>query len=96
MGKYDAVINCIGLLNQFAENNKAMAILLNSYLPRYLVEVTKDTKTKVIHMSTDCVFAGNDGPYYEDTLPNGVTFTTVQRQWEKSTTTRISPFAILL
>ena len=74
VGKYDAVINCIGLLNQFAENNKAMAILLNSYLPRYLVEVTKDTKTKVIHMSTDCVFAGNDGPYYEDTLPNGVTF----------------------
>ena len=25
-------------------------------------------------MSTDCVFAGNDGPYYEDTLPNGTTF----------------------
>ena len=31
-------------------------------------------KTKVIHMSTDCVFAGNDGPYYEDSLPNGATF----------------------
>ena len=25
-------------------------------------------------MSTDCVFAGNDGPYDEDTLPNGATF----------------------
>lgn len=73
-GNYDAVINCIGLLNQFAENNKAMAVLLNSYLPHYLVELTKDTKTRVIHMSTDCVFAGNDGPYVEDTLPNGATF----------------------
>ena len=71
---YDAVINCIGLLNQFAENNKAMAVFLNGYLPHYLVEITKDMKTKVIHMSTDCVFAGNDGPYYEDSLPNGVTF----------------------
>lgn len=71
---YDAVINCIGLLNQFAENNKAMAVFLNGYLPHYLVEFTKDMKTKVIHMSTDCVFAGNDGPYYEDSLPNGVTF----------------------
>lgn len=73
-GNYDAVINCIGLLNQFAENNKAMAVLLNGYLPHYLVEITKNTKTRVIHMSTDCVFAGNDGPYYEDSLPNGATF----------------------
>ena len=73
-GDYDAVINCIGLLNQFAENNKAMAVLLNGYLPHYLVDVTRDMKTKVIHMSTDCVFAGNDGPYYEDSLPNGTTF----------------------
>ncbi len=73
-GNYDAIINCIGLLNQFAENSKTMAILLNGYLPHYLVEITKDNKTKVIHMSTDCVFAGNDGPYYEDTLPNGATF----------------------
>lgn len=73
-GNYDAVINCIGLLNQFAENNKAMAVLLNGYLPHYLVEITKGKKTRVIHMSTDCVFAGNDGPYYEDSLPNGSTF----------------------
>jgi dTDP-4-dehydrorhamnose reductase len=73
-GGFDAVINCIGLLNQFAEDNKAMAVLLNGYLPHYLTEITKDTQTKVIHMSTDCVFAGNDGPYYEDTLPNGATF----------------------
>lgn len=73
-GQYDAVINCIGLLNQFAENNKAMAVLLNGYLPHYLVEITKNTKTRIIHMSTDCVFAGNDGPYYEDSFPNGATF----------------------
>ena len=73
-GNFDAVINCIGLLNQFADQNKAMAVLLNSYLPHYLTEITKDMKTKIIHMSTDCVFAGNNGPYYEDTIPNGVTF----------------------
>lgn len=73
-GNFDVVINCIGLLNQFAENDKAMAVLLNSYLPHYLVEITKNSKTRVIHMSTDCVFAGNDGPYYEDSFPNGATF----------------------
>lgn len=73
-GNYDAVINCVGLLNQFAEDNKAMAVLLNGYLPHYLAEITKGTKTRIIHMSTDCVFAGNNGPYYEDSLPNGITF----------------------
>lgn len=73
-GSFDAVINCIGLLNQFAENNKSMAVLLNSYLPHYLVDITKNTKTRIIHMSTDCVFAGNDGPYSEDSFPNGKTF----------------------
>lgn len=73
-GGFDAVINCIGLLNQFAEENKAMAVLLNGYLPHWLTEITKDTTTRIIHMSTDCVFAGNDGPYYEDSIPNGATF----------------------
>ena len=73
-GGYDAVINCIGLLNQFAEENKAMAVLLNGYLPHWLTEITKDTTTRIIHMSTDCVFAGNDGPYYENSFPNGATF----------------------
>ncbi len=73
-GSFDAVINCIGLLNQFAEDNKAMAVLLNGYLPHWLTEITKDTTTRIIHMSTDCVFAGNDGPYYEDSFPNGATF----------------------
>ena len=60
---FDAIINCIGLLNQFAEENKAMAVLINGYLPHYLTEITKESKTRIIHMSTDCVFAGNDGPY---------------------------------
>lgn len=74
VGGYDAVINCVGLLNQFAENNKAMAVLLNGFLPHYLADITKNMSTKVIHMSTDCVFAGNNGPYYEDSFPNGTTF----------------------
>lgn len=73
-GYFDAIINCIGLLNQYAENNKAMAVLLNGYLPHYLVEITKNTPTRILHMSTDCVFAGNDGPYSEESFPNGKTF----------------------
>lgn len=73
-GNYDVIINCIGILNQFAENNHAKAVLLNGYLPHFLVECTEHTHTRVIHMSTDCVFAGNNGPYYEDSIPNGTSF----------------------
>lgn len=71
---YDAVINCIGLLNQVADTNQAMAVYLNSYLPHLVADTLKDKNTKLIHMSTDCVFAGNTGPYYEDSLRDGLTF----------------------
>jgi len=73
-GDYDVVINCIGLLNQVAEVNPSKAVYLNSYLPHLIKDTLKDTKTKLIHMSTDCVFAGNTGPYYETSLRDGSTF----------------------
>lgn len=73
-GNYDAVINCIGILNQAAEDNKALAAYLNSYFPHFLADVTKDTNTQVIHMSTDCVFSGKKGQYTENDFQDGSTF----------------------
>lgn len=73
-GKYDTVINCIGILNQFAENNHALATLLNSYLPHFVASVANEVGAQVIHMSTDCVFSGKRGQYTEDDLPDGATF----------------------
>ena len=72
--EYDAIINCIGILNQTAEDNHSKALYLNSYLPHLVADTIKDKKTKLIHMSTDCVFAGNAGPYYEKSLRDGKTF----------------------
>ena len=71
---YDLIINCIGILNQTAEYNPAMAVYLNSYLPHLVADTLKNTSTKLIHMSTDCVFAGNTGPYTETVLRDGRTF----------------------
>ena len=71
---YDVVINCIGILNQVAEDNQSLATYLNSYLPHLVADTLKDCKAKLIHMSTDCVFAGNGGPYYEDSLRDGLSF----------------------
>lgn len=73
-GRFDAVINCIGILNNNAEDNPAKAVYLNSYLPHFMVDVLKDSRTKLIHMSTDCVFKGNTGPYTETSFCDGFTF----------------------
>jgi dTDP-4-dehydrorhamnose reductase len=70
----DVIINCIGLLNKTAEDNSDQAILLNSYLPHFLESQTKNTNTKVIHISTDCVFSGEEGAYTEKSFKNGKGF----------------------
>ena len=73
-GQYDAIINAIGILNQDAEDNKAIAVLLNAFLPHFLSDTTKDMKTKIICMSTDCVFSGKTGSYSECSFRDGETF----------------------
>ncbi|MGK6342939.1 sugar nucleotide-binding protein [Chryseobacterium sp. DT-3] len=73
--KFDYVVNCIGILNKDAEDNPAKAIWFNSYFPHFLEEVTRSTATKIIHISTDCVFSGKDnGGYTEQSFKNGTGF----------------------
>lgn len=73
-GQYDAIINAIGILNQDAEDHKSNAVLLNSYLPHFLSDTTKEMNTRVIHMSTDCVFSGKTGGYSETSFRDGEIF----------------------
>lgn len=68
---FDAVINCIGILNKDAEDNPAKAIWFNSYFPHFLEEITKESQTQVIHISTDCVFNGKKGNYAENDFKDG-------------------------
>lgn len=67
----DVIVNCIGILNKNAEQNIDKAAYLNAYLPHYLEYKYKDTKTKIIHISTDCVFSGKDGNYHEGSFKDG-------------------------
>lgn len=73
-GQYDTIVNCIGILNQFAENDHESAVFLNSYLPHYLAKITDNMHTQIIQISTDCVFSGSKGGYKEDDLRDGITF----------------------
>lgn len=73
-GDYDVVINCIGILNQACDKEPSKAVYLNSYLPHLIADTLKYSKTKLIHMSTDCVFSGNSGNYSENSFRDGETF----------------------
>lgn len=71
---YDVVINCIGVLNAACDKIPANSVYLNSYLPHQIAHLLKNKHTKLIHMSTDCVFSGNTAPYFENSLRDGETF----------------------
>lgn len=72
--KFDAIINCIGILNKEAEDHPDKAIWFNSYFPHFLEAQTKNTTTKIVHISTDCVFSGKKGLYTENDLKDGYGF----------------------
>jgi len=73
-GNYTNIVNCIGLLNESAENDRESAVYLNAYLPHFLEKITNGMRTQIIHISTDCVFSGSRGNYTELDFPDGKSF----------------------
>lgn len=69
---YDIICNCVGILNTRCDEQPQLAEALNARLPHVLASITEGTPTRVFHMSTDCVFAGNTGPYTEGSMPDGM------------------------
>ncbi|XRG77365.1 sugar nucleotide-binding protein [Rossellomorea sp. GAMAL-10_SWC] len=74
LNNYDVVINCIGVLNDACNKEPSRAVYLNSYLPHLLADLLKSTRTRLFHMSTDCVFSGKSAPYSENSFRDGETF----------------------
>src|SRR5258706_4424413 len=51
------VVNCIGIIKQLDEAHDAKrSIYVNALFPHLLSEVCSRTGTRVMHISTDCVF----------------------------------------
>lgn len=71
---YDAVINCIGILNKAVDARLAEGIYINSVLPHLLEESVANLNTRVIHISSDCVFSGRTGHYKETNCPDSDTY----------------------
>jgi dTDP-4-dehydrorhamnose reductase len=61
----DFVVNAIGLLVKDCADRPDRAITINSWWPNYCAYKLKDTATRLIHLSTDCVFDGQRGNYFE-------------------------------
>ena len=60
------VINCVGVLNEYAEQHPENAIYINGYFPHYLDSLSEKYTYKLIHITTDCVFSGKKGSYIEN------------------------------
>jgi dTDP-4-dehydrorhamnose reductase len=62
----NVVINCIGLVKQLAEADDPLAAIpINALLPHRVARLCDVAGARLIHMSTDCVFAGTRGMYSE-------------------------------
>lgn len=62
----DVVVNCIGLIKQLENSSNPLnALPVNSMLPHRLDRLCALGNARLVHFSTDCVFAGDKGMYRE-------------------------------
>ncbi len=64
--KPEALINCVGLIKQRDESsNEALTLRVNAEFPHRLAKRCGEAGARLIHFSTDCIFAGTKGNYTE-------------------------------
>jgi dTDP-4-dehydrorhamnose reductase len=69
----NVVINCIGIVKQLPEaEDPPLAISINALFPHKLANICNNIGSRIIHISTDCVFSGRNGMYKEDDIPDPV------------------------
>ena len=71
LNNVEIAINCIRCLVEDSEKNIDKASIYNSDFPKILEKRYQKKITRVIHLSTDCVFSGAKGNYCESDVPDG-------------------------
>ena len=62
----DVVLNAAGIINVLVEEvGEKVTEHINSLFPNMLANVCQKLNVKMIHITTDCVFSGEDGEYTE-------------------------------
>lgn len=65
------VVNCIGIVKQLAAaKDPVPSITVNALLPHRVHQMCEAAGARFIHISTDCVFAGDRGGYLESDRPD--------------------------
>lgn len=73
--KPDTVINTAAMTNVDAcEQEKTACKELNIDAVQYLVDASNEYNAHFIHLSTDFIFDGSEGPYKEDDKPNPLSY----------------------
>lgn len=73
--KPDFIINSAAFTNvDGAEINKDLCLKLNAELPLILADVSMENNIHFIHISTDYIFDGANGPYNEKAMPNPINY----------------------
>jgi len=61
----DVIVNCIGIIKPFINESLINSIKVNALFPHQLAKSCQNKSIKLIHITTDCVFSGQDGQYRE-------------------------------
>jgi dTDP-4-dehydrorhamnose reductase len=73
--KPDSVIHTAAMTQvDDCEKDRDGCRILNVEAVRYLIDACEKFDTHLIHLSTDFIFDGKDGPYNEEALPNPVNY----------------------
>ncbi|ADY52891.1 dTDP-4-dehydrorhamnose reductase [Pseudopedobacter saltans DSM 12145] len=71
----DAIINTAAMTNvDTCETQREECWLLNVTAVEYLIDICRENSIQLIHLSTDFIFDGEDGPYTEEGQPNPLSY----------------------
>lgn len=68
IGKGDVAVNCAGVIKQRKEATASDFVSVNSLFPHLLAEFCESRGSRMIHVTTDCIYSGSKGSYTEDDL----------------------------
>ena len=69
--KPEAVVNAVGVIKQRPDSKDGvLSIEVNSLFPHFLTRLCEAHGSRLLHVSTDCVFSGGKGNYAESDHPD--------------------------
>jgi dTDP-4-dehydrorhamnose reductase len=73
--KPDVLINCSAITDpEFCEKNKSVASNVNTLGAKRLAQACNNYGSYMIHVSTEYIFDGNNGPYHENDTPKPISY----------------------